>query len=171
MLMQKFVFAIVLAALFSIVIVSNPQTADAAAADYFLKLEGVDGESTDGKHKGWIEVESFSFGVSQASSGSGGGAGKAKFADFNFIKKVDKSSPILMIETATGKHFKSAEITVVRSGTDVIKWKLSDVLISSYQHSGAQDAPTEQISLNFAKIEVEYGPIKMGWDIKTNKRV
>ena len=172
--MQKLVFAIILAALLSTVVVSNLQllpAADAAAVDYFLKLEGVDGESTDSKHKGWIDVESYSFGVSSTASGAGGGAGKAKFGDFTFAKTIDKSSPVLMLEAATGKHFKSAEIVLVRSGTEIIKWKLTDVLISSYQNSGASDAPMEQISLNFAKIEVEYGSLKMGWDIKANKKV
>jgi type VI protein secretion system component Hcp len=76
-----------------------------------------------------------------------------------------------MVETATGKHFKSAEIVLVRSGTEVIKWKLSDVVVSSYQNSGGSELPMEQVSLNFAKIEVEYGSLKAGWDIKANKRV
>jgi type VI secretion system secreted protein Hcp len=149
-------------------------SANAAAVDYFLKIEGVDGESKDDKHKGWIELESYSFGVTNSgvmASGGGGGAGKAKFNEFTMTKLVDKSSPILMLETATGKHFKSAEIVLVRSGTEIMKWKLSDVLISSYQNTGSTDLPMEQISLNFAKIEVEYGSVKAGWDIKTNKRV
>jgi len=35
-----------------------------AASDYLLKLEGVKGESTDPGHQGWIELASFSWGVS-----------------------------------------------------------------------------------------------------------
>ena len=34
-----------------------------SAADYFLKIDGVDGESIDDKHKGSIELESFSWGA------------------------------------------------------------------------------------------------------------
>ena len=33
-----------------------------AQVDYFLKIEGVESESTDAKHKGEIELESFSWG-------------------------------------------------------------------------------------------------------------
>jgi len=36
-----------------------------ATVDYFLKLDGIEGESQDYKHKGEIDVESFSWGVSQ----------------------------------------------------------------------------------------------------------
>ena len=35
-----------------------------AASDYLLKLEGVKGESTDPGHKDWIELASFSWGMS-----------------------------------------------------------------------------------------------------------
>jgi hypothetical protein len=38
------------------------QAAGGAAVDYFLKIDGVDGESTDDKHKGEIQLESYSFG-------------------------------------------------------------------------------------------------------------
>ncbi|MBK8427520.1 MAG: type VI secretion system tube protein Hcp [Lewinellaceae bacterium] len=34
--------------------------APAAAVDYFLKIEGIDGESTDDKHKQWIDIDSYS---------------------------------------------------------------------------------------------------------------
>src|SRR5215475_5550792 len=69
-----------------------------AAVDYFLKIEGIEGESTDKTHKNSIQVESFSFGETQAGSashGSGGGAGKVQMQDFHFVKKLDRASPSL----------------------------------------------------------------------------
>jgi len=150
--------------------------ADAAAADYYLKLGDIKGESTDGKHKDWIEIESFSFGVSTSiSGGGGGGAGKAKFADVSLVKTIDKSSPNLFVESASGKHYPTAELVIVKSGVEVMKWTLSDIVITSYQVNAGDAILTDQFSLNFAKIVAEYnsssGPVKMGWDIKTNKRV
>ena len=74
-----------------------------AQVDYFLKIEGVDGESTDDKHKGEIELESFSWGETQrgtAGHGGGSGAGKVMPQDFNFVKKVDKASPVLLMSGA-----------------------------------------------------------------------
>ena len=47
-----------------------------AQSDYFLKLDGIDGESDDRIHKEWIELSSFSWGESNAvGGGRGGGRG------------------------------------------------------------------------------------------------
>ena len=71
-----------------------------AQIDYFLKIAAVDGESADAKHKGEIDVESFSWGETASAGttpGNGAGAGKVQAQSFVFVKKVDKSSPVLMI--------------------------------------------------------------------------
>ena len=114
------------------------------AADYFLKLDPkVEGESADSKHKGEIELESWSFGVSNASSalqGGGAGSGKSVPLDFNATKKTDKSTPRLAQAVATGDHFKSAIITVRKAGgtqQEYLTITLSDVFISSYQAGGS----------------------------------
>lgn len=161
-----------------------------AAVDYFLKIEGIDGESADHKHKGEIELLSWSWGASQHgshSSGGGGGAGKVVMQDFHFVMKCSKASPKLMLACATGEHIKKATIIARKAGTEqqeFLKYTLSDVLVSSYQTggSGAGDViPTDQISFNFAKVEIEYkeqkadgtlgGTVKAGYDIKQNKKV
>ena len=59
-----------------------------AQVDYFLKIDGVDGESADDKHAKEIELESWSVGATNAgsfSSGGGGGSGKVAMADFHFV--------------------------------------------------------------------------------------
>ncbi|MBX3300011.1 MAG: type VI secretion system tube protein Hcp [Acidobacteria bacterium] len=161
-----------------------------AAVDYFLKIEGIEGESQDHKHKGEIELLSWSWGASQSgshSSGGGGGAGKVVMQDFHFVMKCSKASPKLMLACATGEHIKKATIVARKAGTEqqeFLKYTLSDVLVSGYQTggSGAGDViPTDQISFNFAKVEIEYkeqkadgtlgGTVKAGYDIKQNKKV
>jgi len=161
-----------------------------AVADYFLKIEGVDGESSDAKHKGEIDVESWSWGEAQTgahSAGGGGGSGKVHMQDFHFVMKVNKASPKLMLACASGEHFKSATLTVRKAGKDqqeYLKIKLSDLLVSSYQTGGSAGSnvvPTDQISLNYSKIEFEYkeqkadgtlgAPVKAGWDVKSTKAV
>lgn len=164
----------------------TPPAVSAAQVDYFLKLDGVEGESTDDRHKGEIDIESFSWGVSNQGSfagGGGGGAGKATFQDFHFTKVIDKSSPILMVNTASGKHMKEAIlIGMNQNGEKFLEIKLTDVLITSYQQSGDTGGPPQdQFSLNFAKIEYSYfpqgpdgqteAPVKGGWDLKANKKV
>ncbi|MDQ6616644.1 MAG: type VI secretion system tube protein Hcp [Actinomycetota bacterium] len=135
-----------------------------AAVDYFLKIEGIDGESQDHKHKGEINVESFSWGESNStsSSGGGGGAGKAVRQDFHFVAQAGKQSPKLMLACATGQHIKGATLTCRKAGGDIpvefLKILLFDALVSSYQIGGTQiggDAtPRDQFSINFIKIEM-----------------
>ena len=160
-----------------------------AAFDAFLKMEGVDGESTDSKHKGEIEIMSFSFGATQtgtSGAGGGGGAGKVSMQDFHFTMKVNKASPKLFLACASGEHIKSATLIMRPAGKsqqEYLTYKFSDLLISSYQIHGSPDSavPMEEVSLNFAKIEIEYkplqkdgtlgSPVKTGWDVKANKKV
>jgi len=70
----------------------------------FLKIEGIDGESQDKDHKGEIEIDSFSWGVTNTSTGGGGGGstGKAVSQDFHFTAPLSKASPNLMLACCTG---------------------------------------------------------------------
>jgi len=158
-----------------------------AAVDYFLKIDGIQGESVDSKHKGEIELESFSWGETNpgAAGGGGGGAGKVHIQDLHFVTRVNKASPKLMLACATGKHIKQAVLTARKAGKaaqEFLVFKFTDLLVSSYQIGGSHDSdvvPTDQISFNFAKIELEYrpqkadgsldAPVKAGWDVKANK--
>lgn len=161
-----------------------------ATVDYFLKIDGVDGESTDDKHKGEIEISSWSFGETNSgsfNSGGGGGSGKVVLQDFQFVKKVDKSSAKLFTAGATGEHLKTATLTCRKAGKDqqeFLKIILSPVLVSSFQTGGSVGAdmiPMDEVSLNFGKIEFKYkeqkpdgtlgGEIIGGWDVTTNKKV
>jgi type VI secretion system secreted protein Hcp len=159
-----------------------------ALFDAFLKLDGIKGESADAKHKGEIDIMSFSWGASQTgiqATGGGGGAGKVHFEDMHFIKKTDASSPLLMLNCANGAHIKEGNFTVRKAGgtqLEYLKIKLTDILISSFKEHGSSsggDIPTESVSLNFAKVEYQYqaqgadgkaqgGPILAGWDVKAN---
>jgi len=121
-----------------------------ALFDAFLKLDGIKGESADAKHKGEIDVESFSWGVSQtgvSATGGGGGAGKVQVHDFTIIKKTDASSPLLMLNCANGAHIKEATFTVRKAGgeqLEYLKIKLTDVLVSSHKSKGGA-----RVSLGF----------------------
>jgi type VI secretion system secreted protein Hcp len=158
---------------------------------WFLKIDGVEGESKDDAHKGEIDILAWSWGVDQVvaagAPGSGGGAGKAKFEDFHFVAQISKASPKLFLAAASGAHFKYASLAGVRAsgkskGAEYLKYKLSDVLVSSVDHeSDGGDTPIEQFSLAYSKFEIAYstqsssgklGPgATAGWDVKANKKV
>ena len=136
------------------------------AVDFFLKLDGIEGESTDDKHKGEIDIESFSWGATNsgtAGQGGGSGAGKVAQGDFHFIKNYDKASPAVMIGCTTGQHFKKAVFTCRKAGggqQEFLKYTFEGVLISSYQTIGSPEntIPKDQFTFNFATLEVSYKP-------------
>lgn len=158
-----------------------------SSSDFFLTIDGIEGESGQAGHKGEIEILSWSFGVSQTSShgaGGGGGAGKVSMQDFHFTAHVSKASPKLFLSCATGQHIKEAKLTVRKAGggqQEYLVIKLSDVLITSYQVGASEgDAvPTDQVSINFTKIEYEYrpqsadgtasSPVRVQYDVKAAK--
>jgi len=161
-----------------------------AQVDYFLKIDGADGESPDSKHKNEIEVVSFSWGVHQlgsSSHGGGAGSGKSQAGDFSFVKRYDKASPKLMLKCADGEHIPKVVLTCRKAGKDqqeYLKITFNDVLVSSYQiggSGGAEVIPHDSITLNFSKIEAEYkeqksdgtlgGSTKAGYDFKGNKSI
>ena len=158
-----------------------------ALVDYFLKIDGIEGESHDSKHKDEIDLLSYSFGASQMgthSTGGGGGAGKVSMQDFHFTMHINKATPKLLLACASGEHIKKAVLTCRKAGKEqqeFLKVTFTDLLVSSYNTGGSSDIPMEQISLNFAKIEFEYkeqkpdgtlgGAVKAGYDLKLNKTV
>ena len=160
-----------------------------AAVDYFLKFDGIKGESTDVKHKDEIDVESWSWGETHPGSaapggGGGGGAGKVSMQDFQFVMRLNRASPRLMRACATGQHIKLATLSARKAGKgqqEYLTFKFHDVLVSSFQTGGSEDAvvPADSVSFNFAKIEVEYkpqkadgslgSPVEFRYDLKANK--
>ena len=157
------------------------------ASGIFAKIGNIKGESLDSKHKGEVEVLSWSWGVAQSGTmahGGGGGQGKATFHDFNFTHHIDKASPVLLKACATGEHIKEATITVRKAGKgqqEFLIIKMNDVIITSVDLSGTGDAPASaaHVALQFAKVDLEYKPQKADgsldaglhfkYDIKGNK--
>ena len=160
-----------------------------AQVDYFLKIEGVEGESTDASHGKEIDVLSWSWGETNSGAhgfGGGGGAGKVSMQDFNFVMNFNKASPKLMLKCAIGEHIPEATLTCRKAGgkqEEYLKIKFTDLLISSYQTggSGGDVIPVDQISFNYTKIEFAYKPqekdgslgtaMTAGYDLKANKKV
>ena len=165
-----------------------------ADVDYFLRIDGIKGESQDAKgHKDEIELLSWSWGETNAGSfahSSGGGAGKVVMQDFHFSMLSNIASPKLFQACASGEHIPTATLTCRKAGTtpqEFLIVKFTDLLISSYQTGGRRSTdsvqgvvPTDEISFNFATIEVDYKPQKAdgslgpavhgGWDVKKHQK-
>lgn len=157
--------------------------------ELFLKLEGIDGESTDDRHRNEIELLSYNWGESQQliQSGGGSGAGKVQMQDLHCSLRSCVASPRLLLAVATGKRIKRAILSVRRGGKaplDFMQWTLGDVAVSAYHTAAEQGSglpPTDQVSLHFNTITLEYHPqqadgslgavIRAGWDVAKNKAI
>lgn len=156
-----------------------------AAVDYFLKIDGIEGESTDYKHKDWIELLSFSHGVSMPISGwdTGRTTGTSDHQDFSIVHVLDKASPKLALYCCNGKHIPKVELEMCKgeeTSLEYMKVTLSDLIISSVKPSGtirgSDSLPLEEVSFNYAKIEWDYrlvdgNSIYTGWDVETNTAI
>jgi type VI secretion system secreted protein Hcp len=160
-------------------------------ADMFLKIEGIDGESSDDAHSDWIEVLSYSHGVSQqasatASSSGGGTVQRADFQDLSIVKELDKASPKLSLKCAAGEHIPTIKLELCRSGGDKLiymEYELSEVIVSSISvGGGGGGVPTESVTFNYSKIKWNYiqqkradgaggGNIPASWSLALNKEV
>ncbi len=158
--------------------------------DGFVKIDGIEGESTDDKHSGGIEISSFSSGVVQkksftASSAGGASAERADFREFVITKEADKSSPKLALARAGGTHIDSITAELCRAGGDKVKifeYKMTNCLISRVAAVGGSGIPMETVHINFGKIEWIYtqqtregggpaGQVAAGWNLEKKCKV
>ncbi len=138
------------------------------AVDMFMKIStpNVTGEAQDKTHAKEVDVLAWSWGLSNsgnAQMGGGAGAGKVNCQDLSFTKYVDSSSAPLMLACCKGTHYGTALLTVRKAGDkplEYLKITLTEVMITSISDggSGGEDRLTENISLNFAKVQVDYTP-------------
>jgi type VI secretion system secreted protein Hcp len=159
------------------------------ANDYFLKIDGIEGESQQTGHLKELEMDNWSFGETQSgvsATATGSASGKVSLNDFRFSKRMDISSPKLMQLCSNGRHVKWARFTARRAGSeggvpiDYYFVDFADLVVSSYDISGtgADGWPYESISFSYGAFVITYkqvikgvaqGPINGGYDAERNK--
>lgn len=153
----------------------------------FLNVDGISGESLDDKHDDWIDVLSFSHGISQPTSGltTTRTAERSTHGDFIITKELDKSSPKLALASCNGDHITEVVIEVCRADTSdkYMRYTLTDVIVTSISQNGSSQGgdarPIEEISLRYGRIDWSYtevdpmtskpkGNVEAYWDVETN---
>lgn len=156
----------------------------------FLKIEGIDGESTDDAHKDWIEILSYNHGITQPRdphSGGGRSAGRSVHEDFSITKRLDEASPKLVLACCNGEHIPKMALELCQSGGDrqkFMEYELEDVIVAAVRPVGAANGqegrPTEEIAFRYGKIKFVYtqfdprsgksaGYVQTYWDVTSNK--
>jgi type VI secretion system secreted protein Hcp len=153
----------------------------------FLELTDIKGDSKIKADA--IDIESWSFGATQASTASrntGAGAGKVNVQDVHIMKMADKASPTLLLKCCKGTHIPKGKITCRKAGDtplDYFVLELEDILITSVQNTGSNgaDLVTESLSLSFSVFKQTFkeqqksggggAPNEIKWSIVENKAV
>ena len=159
------------------------------AVDMFMKFTPEHkGESKDKTYAHAIDVLAWSWGVSNSGTahmGGGAGAGKANFQDLSFTKYIDMASADLIYDCASGKHLDEATLIVRKAGEKPLEYliiTMTNVMVTAVSTggSGGEDRLTENVTLNFAKFQLDYkeqakagtegGKGKVVWDIAANAK-
>lgn len=132
------------------------------AVDYFLELEGIQGESQDEKFKNQIQILSWSWGASNMSSvaGTGGsGAGKVDLSDFSCMTNFDKATPKFFKSITKGTHVTKGVLAAVKSGANgkpYLKLDFQEIFITSLQMSASSEVPTVSLSFTYNEVKLDY---------------
>ena len=136
------------------------------AADIFIKIDGITGESQDDKHTDWIEVASFTEGLSAPGStglGTGGAVGKPSFQPFGFATVQGKHTIDIKNKVFSGKHFDKVDVAFTKAtgdgttGQEYYTVKMEHVFVTSYSLSKGNDSVAyETFTIEAEKAEWEY---------------
>ncbi|MCB2020046.1 MAG: type VI secretion system tube protein Hcp [Burkholderiaceae bacterium] len=128
-----------------------------AALDYFLHIDGIPGESVDKGHKDWVDIDSFSWGVTNP-------GGKPAFMPYGWTQALDKSTPKVFVAVASGKHFDNVKMETVRTvgapPGSFFTMSFDDVLFTSLQMSGHSESISVAGALVYNKLTMTYRPLK-----------
>ena len=160
------------------------------AVDAYLQIDGIKGESTDDRHRDWIEVSNVIYAVNQPraeslSTAGGHTSGRAELYPLTFKKLADIASPVLLQTCATGKTIPKATFEFMRADGDgkpipYYKIELENLMVASVTpDSGEGGIIVERVQLAYAKIRWTYtrqsirggaqGNSSGGWDCNLNK--
>jgi type VI secretion system secreted protein Hcp len=128
-------------------------SAPALADSIFLQIPNIPGESTDSKHKDWIEILSYSHSLSSSDC-----------PQIGIAKRVDRATPGLSeaIVNATGKGIPSATLAVVRNtgmgSVEYLKIAMSQVVVqnSSLGASDGDQGVYESVGLQVGSMTITY---------------
>lgn len=160
------------------------------AMDCFLKIEGVNGESTREGFEKWIEIDNFSWGASNPTTigpgTTGAAGGRVSLHGFSFMKRSDSASAEIFSHCCHGKHFPKAKVTMLKATGDkkpleFLVYEFEEVFVDavSWGASRGDNEPQENVTFAFGKITVNYmpqtktgapgSPIRTSWDVTSGK--
>jgi len=140
-----------------------------AANNVFMSITGprgpIQGDAKSPHGSQWIPVLEFDESVvAPRDAATGQATGKRQHPPVKVVKQIDAASPQLQKAAATGEHLKEVVFQLYRNNAGKEELyetvRLTDAIISSFQNRGSSSVhsghPTEEISLEYSKIEITY---------------
>ena len=129
--------------------------AQAAVEDYFLRIPGITGDSTDDKHIGDITVTSFSAGISNDGNNSTG-----RCSEFRIVKPLDSTSSQIALDVATHQAFPSIQLIARTVGERplILTFTLLNAYINSVRFAGdnTTSAALETLAIKPRTVKIQY---------------
>jgi type VI protein secretion system component Hcp len=123
------------------------------APAYFLRIDGIEGESSHPEHAGELELASFIWGESAPPPDLP--------TTVNFTVHASRATPALFAACASGRRIAHAVLTMREptgpSADEMRRWRFSDVVLTAYATAGSTDEPLDQVGLAAAEV-VELAP-------------
>ena len=134
------------------------------AQGYFIKFDGIDGESKNAAHRGWSDIFSFNqaLGIDPGATTATGATRTRRGTGslgkiISMVKRVDKSSPKIMEALTTGRIIPSVELELSVSGNEKYRYELQNVAVTRYMVMGeGSELPMEEITISFERQKVIY---------------
>lgn len=155
------------------------------ASDFFVKIDGIDGESADKNHGKWIECIGFTMGSLQniGAARATDVSGRGQFEPFVFTHLVDKATPKIQQFCMNAQKIAKVQFCVCRAvaGAQVPVFEVTlenvkiseatiksvvangqngDDIIDSFVGTDGTSIPTEKVSLVAGKITWKVTAIK-----------
>ncbi len=137
------------------------------ASDFFIKIDGIDGESSYKSHAKWIEVIAVehgsvqNVGVGRATDVSGRG----QFMPFSFTHLVDKATPKLQQFCMSGQKVAKVQFMVCRAvaGAQVPVYEVTmeNVKIAKTQVKSVVNGSSAPLIDTYAGVDGVYIPIEI----------
>ncbi|MFO1052651.1 MAG: type VI secretion system tube protein Hcp [Planctomycetota bacterium] len=133
----------------------------------YMQYPNIPGAVTEEGHKGWIEINSFQWGVGRGISTPVGRAENREasmpsVSEVTVTKAFDEKSSTKLLEAALTGEGVTVVIDFMKTEKGkaemFAKYTLTNTMISGYSVSSGGDRPSESLSLNFTAIEFTGAP-------------
>ena len=130
----------------------------------YMKYGNIEGDATQQGYEGWINLNSFSWSLdrklapNQVGRSANRESGQAEMGKCTVTKEADACSGDILRTATTEFQGQDCSIVFLRTGNPgepYLQFTLRDALIANLSVATSSERPTETITIDFIKVEIE----------------